>query len=156
MTDHLSENPFYQLWVLLHQTRDVLHRVREKEVAKHGITATQSAVLFIISALDEKATPTRISRWLLREPHSISNILARMERQGFITKQPNPENPGETLIVLTEKGVLSYEKTSDINLINEILCCLTEEEKQGLSSSLKKLRDTALRHLIELQYVPYP
>src|SRR3972149_2873596 len=98
MKGHLSENPVYQLWVLLHQTRDVLHKVREKEVARFGITATQSAVLFIISALGETPPPTMIPRWLRREPHSISNILARMEREGFIKKLPNPENPGETLI----------------------------------------------------------
>ena len=156
MKGHLSENPIYQLWVLLHQTRDVFHKVREKEVARYGITATQCAVLFIISSLGNKATPTMISRWLLREPHSISSILARMEKQGFIRKERNPENPAESLIILTDKGQQAYEKTSDITLINEIFGCLSEEEKRGLVSSLMKLRNNALRNLFEMNYTPYP
>ena len=156
MSEHLSENPYYKLWVMLHQTRDSLHKVREKEVAKYGITATQSAVLFIISALGDKATQTQISRWLLREPHSISNILARMEKQGYINKTMNPENKGEMLVRLTDKGNQSYKKTSNIDLIKEIFSCLSEEERLQLSSSLKKLRDSTLRHLIELNGVPYP
>lgn len=156
MKGHLSENPTYQLWVLLHQTRDALHKVREKEVAKYGITATQSAILFIISALGGKATLTMISHWILREPHSISSILTRMEKQGFIRKQRNPENQGEVIVSLTEKGKQSFEKTSNIDLIQEILSCLSGEERQQLASSLMKLRDNALRYLIELKYVPYP
>ena len=156
MTDHLSENPYYQLWVLLHQTRDALHKVREKEVARYGVTATQSAILFIISALGDKATPSLISRWFLREPHSVSNILSRMEKQGFIKKERNPENLGEVNVSLTEKGRRAYDKTTNIDLIQEILGCLTAEERKELAASLLKLRDEALRHLIELTHVPFP
>jgi DNA-binding MarR family transcriptional regulator len=156
MTEHLAENPYYQLWVLLHQTRDALHKVREKEVARYNITATQSAVLFIIDALGEKATPRLISSWFLREPHSISSILTRMEKQGLITKQRNPDNLGELKISLTEKGRQTYDKSCNIDLIKEILGSLSGEERKLLAAFLVTLRDQALQHLIELPYVPFP
>src|SRR3972149_3534581 len=100
MNKHLSEDPNYRLWILLHQTRDVFHKVRKKEVAKYGITATQSAVLFIISANGGQATPTVISNWFLREPHTISSVLTRMEKQGLVSKIRNKERGGELTIRL--------------------------------------------------------
>lgn len=76
----------YELWVLLHQPRDAVFKAREKELSPYGISTMQAAVLFIILAIGNEATPTEISRWLLREPHSVSNLLSRMEKEGLVTK----------------------------------------------------------------------
>ena len=83
MNNKLSEDPVYKLWVLLHQARDVLHKVREREVDKYGVTAEQSASPFLISANGGSVTPSLISNWMLREPHTISVLLNKMEEQGF-------------------------------------------------------------------------
>ncbi len=156
METNLWDSPIYQLWVLLHQARDASYKAMEREVAKHGVSAVQSAVLFVISANGGKATSLTISRWLLRELHTTSNILTRMEKIGLITKKKNPAKNGELTVSLTEKGREAYIKTTEIALVNEILSCLSEGERQELSVYLKRVRDKALTFLIEEKSTPYP
>ena len=156
MKKSLHEDKDYRLWSLLHQARSALFKVREKDVNPYGITATQSAVLFVISSIRGNATPNLISRWLIREPHTTSNILNRMKEQGLVDKVRNPNNRSEVIVSLTKKGRQIYRQTEDIEIIREMMSCLSEEERQQLYSSLKKLRDKALSHLIEIRDVPYP
>ncbi len=156
MNKHLSEDPNYRLWILLHQVRDVFHKVREKEVAKYGITATQSAVLFIISANGGEATPTAISNWFLREPHTISSVLTRMEKQGLVNKIRNKERGGELTIRLTEKGNQTYAKTTNIDIIKEMLSCIPEDDRELLRSLLKKLRNKGLKYLFAQKSTIHP
>ncbi len=156
MDNQLYKDPVYKLWVLLHQTRDVLHKVREQEVAKYGVTAVQSAVLFVISSNEGKATPSLISNWLMREPHTISSILTRMEKQGLVEKRKRSEGNVELIVSLTEKGRRIYSKTSNIELIRKILSCISEEELKHLSLLLKKLRDKGLSYFLSQKSSIYP
>ena len=97
----------YNLWVRLTQAKDVIFRAREKELSKYEITAMQAAVLFTIKAIiatEGKATPGKISRWLFREPHSISRILSRMENESLVNKTKGSGKKNEIDITLTEKG----------------------------------------------------
>jgi len=155
MDKALSQDPDYRVWVLLHQARDVLHKVREREVAEYGITAVQSAVLFVIYSNEGKVTPTLISNWLLREPHTISSIISRMEKLGLVEKTKKPGPNAELSITLTEKGRQAYHKIENIDLIREMLSCLSEEERKQLGSLLKRLRDKGLSYLL-LQKITFP
>ena len=98
MSTNLWEDPVYQLWAVLHQARDASHKAREREVAKYGISAVQSAVLFVISANGGRTNSLTISQWLLRELHTTSNILSRMEKMGLITKEKNWAKNGELTV----------------------------------------------------------
>jgi len=156
MKNPLAEDKDYKLWVILHQARSALFKVREKDVSQYGITAAQSAALFIISTLGERATPTLISRGLIREPHTTSSLLARMEKLDLIKKSRSPSKRSETVISLTEKGYQIYRQLTNIDSIREMLSCLSEEEHQIMYSCLRKLRDKALTHLVKIRNVPYP
>ncbi len=65
----------YGLWVLLNQARDSVHKAREKELMQYGISSSQAAVMFISKMIDSEVTPGEISRWLLKEPHTVSAII---------------------------------------------------------------------------------
>lgn len=156
MKDRLAEDKDYKLWSLLHQTRSALFKVREKEISKYGITAAQSAALFIINVLRDKATPSLISKGLIRESHTTYSLLSRMEKLDLIKKARGPKRRSETVISLTEKGHQAYRQITNIDLIREMMSCLSEEERQVMYSCLKKLRDEALSHLVEIRNVPYP
>ena len=149
------ENPHLQLWIMLGQTNDVLHKVRERRLAKYGITASQATVVFVINALDDNATINEISTWVFREPHSISSILKTMERNGLIEKEKRPSNKGGAIVHLTKKGKAIYKKMENMKFFVDILSCLSEEERKNLESYLKKLSEKAIHHLAELKYAPY-
>ena len=74
-----SADKDYELWVLLHQTKDAVYKARDKELMELGISPIMAAVLVIVEAIDGPATPAEISRWLFRESHTVSGLLQRME-----------------------------------------------------------------------------
>ncbi len=150
MENHLLENRDYNLWVRLHQARDVIFRARDKELSRYSITPMQAAVLFIVKVLkatEGEATPGKVSRWLLREPHTISRIVTRMEDEGLVSKIRGSGKKNEINITLTEKGEQAYRQSSKRESIREIMSCLSEEERQQLDSSLEKLRNRGSKTL---------
>jgi DNA-binding MarR family transcriptional regulator len=156
MRRKLYKDPDYQLWVLLQQARDAANKVREREVAKYGLTAIQAAVLFVISSNGGQATSTTISDWLLREQHTVSSTLSRMERYGLVKKIKNPAKHGELTVNLTAKGKKACRKIGNIEIIKELLSGIPKENRQQFFSYLKNIRDKALTHLFTEKTTPYP
>lgn len=115
MGEHLLEDRDYNLWVRLHQARDVMFRARDKELSRYSITPMQAAVLFIVKFLKEatevEATPGKVSRWLLREPHTVSRLLTRMANEGLVSKIRGSDKKNEINITLTEKGEQAYRQS---------------------------------------------
>ena len=145
----------FGLWVLLNQARDSIHRAREKELVKYGISSSQAAVLFISKIIDSEVTPTEISRWLLKEPHTVSAILSRMERQGLVTKARNTDKKRNINVALTKAGEQAFRNSERIESIKDILSCLSPEESKQLTVLLSKLRDVAIDYTSRVS-VPFP
>ena len=135
------------LWMMLHQARDAIFKLREKELRKFDISTPKAEILFTIEAIGYRATPTEISRRLLREFHSISSILSRMEKQGLIKKINDLDRKNLVRVCLTDKGKHVYHEASKRETILKILSCLPETDRQQMASSLRKLRDEALKNL---------
>ena len=156
MKNHSSDEHFYQLWVLLNQARDAAFRAREKELSVYGLTGIQAGVLFVIKTIGEKATPSEISRWLLREPHTISSLVDRMQKEGLVTKARKPGKKREIMVTLTEKGAQAYNQSLNRGSIKEIMSCLSEQELRQLRPLLERIRDKSLKELITVKEVPFP
>ena len=156
MKSNLSADLDYNLWVVLHQAKDAIFRARDKELSQYGITTMQAAALFIINAIGEEATPSEIARWLSREPHSVSGLLTRMEREGLVRTVKSLGKKNRVNVTLTEKGRQAYSESLKRESLQEIMSCLTEEERQQLASSLEQLRDKALRNVAEARKPPFP
>jgi DNA-binding MarR family transcriptional regulator len=135
------------LWMLLAQTRDVIFKARQKELGRYGTSATRSTALFAIQAIGDKATPAQISRLLFREPHSVSELLSRMEKEGLVSKTKDLDKKNLVRVELTERGAEAYYQSLKYGSIHKIMSALSEEECQQLMSCLKTLRDEALKEL---------
>jgi len=146
----------FRLWMLLMQTRELLIKVREQEISKYGITREQAGVLNFIMNTDKDTTATAIAKWLVREPQSVSGLLARMESKGVVKKVKEPHNRGKVNIIPTEKGQIMYRQTYKIEAIKEIMSCLSEEEYHQIWSCLEKLRDKALSKITAILRPPLP
>ena len=114
---------------------------------RYRISRTQISVLSIIQAIGNKATPAEISRRLFREPHSVSGLINRMEKQGLVRKTNDLDRKNLVRVVLTDKGKLLYERSAVRKSIQKIMSYLSEEECQRLKSYLERLRNKALREL---------
>ena len=146
----------FTVWVLLLQAKDMVLKATEKELSQYGISPEEASVLSIVQFLDSKATPTEISRWLLRKPHTVSGILSRMEKKGLVRKTRDLDRKNLVRVTLTEKGRQAYYQSSKIESIRQIMSSLSEEEHQKLISCLKTLRDRALKELGVDTKTPFP
>jgi len=145
----------YELWILLTQTRDLMYKARRQELTKYNISPRQSAALFIIQSLGEETTPVEIARHLVREHHSVTELLSRMEKDGLLRKVKDLDKKGRVKVVLTEKGQQAYHESLKRDSIREIMSCLSEEEHHQLQSALRKIRNKALKFVL-LKELPFP
>ncbi len=136
----------YHLFVLLLTTCDVVSRVRQYELDQYNIKIRQIAVLVVTKYLEshqEEITPGNIAKLLFREPHTVSKILTRMEKDGLVRKRRNPKSKNKVNIILTEKGEQVYKQSLNRNSIRNMMSCLSIIERQQLYSILEKVRDKA-------------
>ena len=151
-----STDQDYHFWALFRQTRDAMIKARERELEKHGISSIQAAVLFTIQDIGPKATPAEISRRLVREPHSISGLLKRMERQGLIKRIKDLPKRNMVRISLTAKGKELYQYSTRRQSMHDIMAVIADDERGLLWDYLLRLRDKALR-LAGIDYeMPFP
>ncbi|NLE08451.1 MAG: MarR family transcriptional regulator [Dehalococcoidales bacterium] len=152
----MREIDFYYLWVLFSQTRDAIVKVRERELQSYGISERHSQLLFIIKLIGRDATPAGIARWLFREPHSISEILNRMEKQGLIRKVKDLKRKNQVRIEITEKGEDQYRRSFIPRNIPDTFSKLSEGEQRQFIAILMKLRETAIEDISARLEVPLP
>ena len=156
MNTLLSTDQDYNLWVLMRQTRDAMTKARERELEKYGISSIQAAVLFTVQSIGVEATPAEISRRLVREPHSVSGLLSRMEKQGLIKRVKDLPKRNMLRVVMTEKGETAYDQSTKRTTMHEIIGILSENERRRLWDDLEKLRDKSMKLAGIGHELPFP
>jgi DNA-binding MarR family transcriptional regulator len=146
----------YKLLAKLGQARHAIHIVRDRELNRCGISSRKAIVLFIIQAIGDEATPAEIARWLFRQPHGVSALLNRMEKDGLVKKVKDSDSKTLVRVAITEKGQQAYRESANRDPVNQIMSSLSEEERRKLGSISLKLRDIALARLWIDTKPPYP
>ncbi len=155
MQDALLMDQDYRLWALLDLARVATYKARERELGKYGISLMESAVLFVIQA-NTGATPAELSRWLLRESHTMSSLVSRMEKAGLVKKVKDLDRKNWIRVAITEKGKEAYQQSAERKVLHNIMSSLSKEEQQQLESLLRKLLSEALKELSLDRKVPFP
>ena len=146
-----------ELWALLDQATTAMSRVADNELSEAGITMIQGAVLYFVKNAKEPVIPAHISRWLFREPHTVSQLLMRMEKQGLVKRTRDLDRKNQVRITLTEKGETAYKQQAEMRVISKVLSTLSPEECNKLGASLKKIRDEAIKELdVRPRQLPFP
>ena len=141
---NVVRDPDRELWAVLHQAAHAVERAREDELKEVGVSMMQAAVLITVKATKGPATPAIISRWLFREPHTVSAVLDRMEKLGLVKRVKDLPRKNVVRVVLTEKGEEVYQRSKDWKVVPNILSCLSAEERDALRACLERLRDKAI------------
>jgi len=151
-----SEDRDRRLSTLLDQVNSALLRVRERELAPVELSAIESHVLYVLDHAERPTTPAEISRWILRQPHSTSRLLQRMEAKGLIQKSKDLHRGNLVRISMTEKGRDAYNHSLKGNSIEQMMSSLSQEEKQQLDGLLRKVLKSSLEELRIKRDVPFP
>ena len=137
----------HDLWMLLTHTRYAIYRSREKELQRFGVSPEQVGVMFIVQALDNRATPSEIARFILRQPHTVSALIERMEEKGFVKKAHDLDRKNLVRVSLTEKGKKVYEYSTKRGPIHRIMGTLSAGERTQLHNILGKLHGQARKEI---------
>jgi DNA-binding MarR family transcriptional regulator len=135
----------FGLWRMLDHTRFMISRLREKELDQFGITPEMAHILDILSQNGGTATMNEIVAMTVRRHHSISTQIARMAKQGLVTKVKSQQDLRGYNIVITRKGQELFKRITRDSITNAF-SCLSEDDKKGLDVRLQSL----LIHAYEL------
>ncbi|MGD0855254.1 MAG: MarR family winged helix-turn-helix transcriptional regulator [Dehalococcoidia bacterium] len=157
MAQQIKADKDYTLLTSLLQVADIFVKVRERELLTQNLSATSAAILFLVDAMGKDVTPAKISRMLLREPHSVSGILMRMEKQGLIKRAKNMERKNLIRVTLTAKGENALKQAMKKEGVKHVLSKLTEEQRRQLKQSLTALKEAGMKELnLSPKALPWP
>lgn len=130
----------YRLFHLLRQASDAVHKTREVELKKYGLTPEQSGALVCIRSLGNKATPAELSRWLFRERNTTTILLKRMYKLGLIEKKADTKRKNVIRLSLTAKGEEAYRHSIEFKSFLPIIAVLPKKKRKQLWSLLQVVR----------------
>ncbi len=142
-----AEDEDQDLWLLLTHARYAVFRAREKELQRYGISPEQASLLFVVQAMGNKATPAALSRYLLRQPHTVSALVDRMARRGLLKKVKDLDRKNLVRVVITEKGQKAYELSTKRGPIHRIMNTLNQEEKKDFRDYLERIFSKARKEI---------
>jgi len=145
------QNPKMRAWMLLHQTTSSIGKCEDKTFGPLGLTTQQHAVLMAVKFSPTPPTLTQIADWVDRHINSITLIVDRMEKGGLVKRARNAHDRRSYCLEMTAKGQKHLQTgiETDMPLIQEILCCLSNEELQAMSDFLEKIRTKAIEQCYE-------
>ena len=157
MAQQIKADKDYTLLTSLLQVADIFVKVRERELLTQNLSATSAAILFLVEAMGKDVTPAKISRMLLREPHSVSGILMRMEKQGLIKRAKNMERKNLIRVTLTTKGENALKQAMKKEGVKHVLSKLSEEQRRQLKQSLTTRKEAGMKELnLSPKALPWP
>jgi DNA-binding MarR family transcriptional regulator len=135
------------LWLLLTHARYAVFRAREKELQRYGVSPEQVGLLFVVQALGNKATPAALSRYILRQPHTVSALVDRMARRGLVKKVKDLDRKNLVRVVMTEKGQKTYELSTKRGPIHRIMATLNDDERKQFKEFLERILTKARKEI---------
>ena len=144
---HIFIDDDYEIWAIMKRLVDCITKIRQKELSEFGVTVRQSGIMFFVASMGDKATPSRLARLTLLEPHTVSELLVRMENHGLIRKVKDLKRKNMVRVELAEKGQKIHREILKGEAAHEIFGQLSREEVQQLRPILMKLRGISLEKM---------
>jgi DNA-binding MarR family transcriptional regulator len=150
------EDRDYALWLLFTRTHYKVQKARTCELRKFDLSPEQAGALFYIHARGNTAMPLEISRWMDREPQTITSIIDRMVKKDLVKKSRDSQRRNVVRLSLTEKGEQAYQSSIAREAFHHVLAPLSEDKRQVLEEVLKDMMKAAAgyaKNLLEREEV---
>jgi DNA-binding MarR family transcriptional regulator len=151
----VASQGYGRFWSTFNQAYWVMIRVAEAEMRGLDLTMIQAAVLYWVKTLETPPTPADLSRLLFRRPHTVSDLLTRMEKQGLVRRKRDAKRRNVSRVVLTSKGEEAYERQRQVGAVARVLSELTPQESEMVQRALDRLRRKAIEELKSGLSSPY-
>lgn len=143
-TEELPVNQYLATWILLKRANDALIKVRNRELRQYDINLEYKATLHAVRRLGDRATPGEIARLRCRRPHTISQVLRNMEKEGLVNRYKDSTRKNVVRISLTREGERLSPRTMGTDAVGKIFSSLSQKDKLQLHTYLKVLYSEAV------------
>lgn len=139
----MSEKDMNELIEKFMKVEMLLHRYQAHGMRARGPLGNphrgQGRVLALLK-MQAEITQKELAYLLDMRQQSVSELLAKLEQKGYITRRPSEEDRRTTLIALTEEGRTAAEQADpDESALNRVFGCLSEKEQAQLGEYLDRL-----------------
>lgn len=131
-----------KMWIrLLGVTRQAESQLREFLRLRHDTTLPRFDVMAALWRRREGITMTELSRMLLVSNGNATAVVDRLEKDGFVRRQPSETDRRTVYVALTAHGLTSFEALAADHEaeINRIFNELEDEDLEALTGILKRL-----------------
>jgi len=137
-----SGNRVLRLWLLLHRVRDGIVLCEDSIFGKYGLTTEQFSVLAAVKSRGGSLKPSELGTILARKPNSMSMLVDRMVKAGWVRRTRDRKDRRLVNVSLTSKGEKALEPAAPAGweFIQKILSPLSDKDKQALNSMLEVLK----------------
>jgi DNA-binding MarR family transcriptional regulator len=137
-----SGNRVLRLWLLLHRVRDGIVLCEDSIFGKYGLTTEQFSLLAAVKSRGGSLTPSELGTILARRPNSVSMLVDRMVKAGWVRRTRDRKDRRLVNVYLTSKGEKALEPAAPAGweFIQKILSPLSDKDKQALNSMLEVLK----------------
>ncbi|XUX00420.1 MAG: MarR family transcriptional regulator [Dehalogenimonas sp.] len=138
--DYLISKGVYGTYIKLMTVRAMLYQMRSKELQTIGITPENAAVLLMVKNSNNSATPAEIARSFHRAPHSVSQILRRMEKKGLLKLSKDLAKKNMIRVSLSEEGErLHAQALENERVLQHLFSQYSEQEYAQLNTVIDAL-----------------
>lgn len=119
------------------------HRKTNAEFARVGLTADQFVLLTAL-VKNDGATQVELVRCIASDPNTMSGMLVRLERQGFVIRQRNDADGRSWCVSLTPEGLALQKRAwAGTTASRELLGGLfSVQEAKALATALEQIAQT--------------
>jgi DNA-binding MarR family transcriptional regulator len=136
-------------WRQLYLTYATIFKAIERAIAPTGATLPQALALATIKAGPWPITPSRLAHYLTQETQSVTGLIDRMEKQGWVRRVRDLPDRRAIRLELTEAGEAKLAETIGPSTTTEarLFELLSPDELLSLSTLLERVYQGAVTHL---------
>lgn len=138
--NEIGTPPRASLFALLHAA-DAAQAYAETRLAELGLSLPKLGALHHLAAAGESLPLGQLAGRLACVKSNITQLIDRLEADGFVTREPDPNDRRSRLAVMTAAGRKAYEEGTRIQQQSEqeVFAALTDDEARLLAVLIGKL-----------------
>jgi DNA-binding MarR family transcriptional regulator len=141
--------PAVQAWRQLYLTYSAIFKAIERSISSTGVTLPQALALNTIRTGEGPMTPSRLAHYLTQETQSVTGLIDRMEKQGWVRRVRDLPDRRAIRLELTEEGAAKLTETTapGFEITDRMFSRLKEDELEQLTAMLGRVYMSAMEHL---------
>ncbi|MDO4280711.1 MAG: MarR family transcriptional regulator [Peptococcaceae bacterium] len=128
--------------IVFRRAERTIRSQEDTAIKAHGLTPGQFGVLDVLYSKGPMRVCALVER-MLATPGNMTVIIRNMERDGYITRSPDPDDKRASRIALTDKGRAIIEETlpDHARHVAQIFQVLSKEDQRALIRILRQFKN---------------